>query len=146
MEEMRRTLLFFSWKASEWERLAEERANSDKPPPEAVLQGLRAYAHCQAAMYREMVKVFVSDWDSCLCPRGLASDWLPGYLDVIIPRKGWNRIPCIIPPISKQPEAEADPGMLSDEDNILEPPPAASTMQDEESKLHDNFVQMFAEG
>lgn len=32
VEEMRRTLLFFSWKASEWEGLAEERANSDNPP------------------------------------------------------------------------------------------------------------------
>ena len=37
VEEMWRTLLFFSWKASEWERLAEERANSNNPPPEVTL-------------------------------------------------------------------------------------------------------------
>ena len=40
VEEMRRTLLFLSWKASEWERLAEERANSDVVPPTVTLQGL----------------------------------------------------------------------------------------------------------
>ena len=114
VEEMRRTLLYFSWKVSEWERLAEERAKSDKPPPAATLQGLRAYAYRQAAMYRTMVKVFVSDWYSCLHPRGLGTDWLPEYSDVTVPRKGWNRIPSIIPPISENPEVEADSSMLSD--------------------------------
>ena len=145
VEEMRRTLLFFSWKASEWERLAELRANSDPPPPEDILQGLRAYAHRQSAMFRDMVKVFVNDWHNCLQPKGLGVDWLSGYSDLIVPRKGWNRIPSIIPPALERGE-EVDSGMLSDQDDILDPPQeGVSTEQDEESELHHNFVQMMAE-
>ena len=147
VEEMQRTLLFFFWKASEWERCAELRARSSTPPSEEIAQGLRAYAHRQAAMYRGMVKVFVSDWHSCLQPKGLGTDWLSGYSDLITPQKGWNRIPSIIPPIPEQPEAEVDPGMLSDQDDVLDPPQEGiSTGQDEESELHDNFVQVMAEG
>ena len=145
VEEMRRTLLFLSWKASEWERLAEERANSDVVPPTVTLQGLRAYAYRQSTIYREMVKVFVSDWYSCLHPRGLGAEWLSEYSDVIVPRKGWNKIPSIIPPLPTQAEAEADSGMLSDQDDALGPLPGASTEQDEESNPHDDFVQMMAE-
>ena len=122
VEEMRRTLLFFAWKALEWEGYAELRAKSDKPPREDILQGLRAYAHRKAAMYREMVKVFVSDWYSCLHPKGLGTDWLQEYSDVIVSRKGWNRIPSIIPPTLEQCEAEVDPGMVSDQDDVLELP------------------------
>ena len=143
VEEMRRTLVFFAWKASNWERLAEERANSDAPPSEATLQGLRAYAYCKSAMYREMVKAFVSDWDSCLRPRDLGSDWLSGYSGVIVPRKGWNKIPSIIP---KETELEVDSGILSDQDDVFEQPPALCTEQDDEFEVHDNFVQMVAEG
>jgi hypothetical protein len=147
VEEMRRTLLFFSWKASEWERRAELRANSDKPPRDDVQQGLRAYAYRQSAMFREMAKVFVSDWHGCLEKRGLGTDWLPGYSDRVVSRKGWNKIPSIIPPIPKQCEAEVDSSMLSDQDDVLEPPlEGIPTEQDEESELHDNFVQIIAEG
>ena len=146
VEEMRRTLLYFSWKASEWERLADERANSDKPPPAATLQGLRAYAYRHAAMYRSMVKVFVSDWHSCLQPRGLGTDWLSGYSDLLVPRNGWNRIPSIIPPISEQPEVEVDSAMLSDQDDALEPPAAVPTEGDEALESHNDFVQIMADG
>ena len=146
VEEMRRTLLFFAWKSSEWERLAEVRANSDKPPSEAVLQGLRAYSCRQSAMYREMIKVFVSDWVNCLRPRGLGNDWLPKYSEVIVPRKGWNKIPSVIPPDPQLPEAAVDSGMLSDQDDVLEPPPPLCPEQDEESETHDNLAQMLAEG
>ena len=45
VEEMRRTLSFFSWSASEWDKRAKERANSKNLPSDNVLQGLRAYAH-----------------------------------------------------------------------------------------------------
>lgn len=51
VEEMRRTLLFFSWSASEWEKCGEACANSNNPPPGNIIQGLRAYAHRQSAMY-----------------------------------------------------------------------------------------------
>ena len=147
VEEMRRTLVFFSWKSLEWERYAKLRSNSDKPPPKDILQGLQAYAYRQSAMYRKMVKVFVSDWYVCLHPKGLGMDWLLGYSDVIVPRKGWNRIPSIIPPLPEQHEAEDDSGMLSDQDDVLEPPPEPiPSQQDEESELHDNFVQTIAEG
>ena len=146
VEEMRRTLLFFSWKASEWERCAELRAHSSNPPSEDIIQGLRAYAHRQAAMFRGMVKVFVSDWYNCLQPRGLGADWLSGYSDLITPQKGWNKIPSIIPPIL-EPEAEIDSGVLSDQDDILDPPQEGiSVEQDEAAELHDDFVQVVAEG
>jgi len=145
VEEMRRTLVFFSWKASQWEGFAEERANSDNPPSEITLQGLRAYAYRQSAMYREMVKIFVSDWYSCLHPRGLGADWLSGYSDVIVPRKGWNKIPSIIPPLPEQHDVEPDSGILSDQDDTLEPSPGISTEQDEDGELHGDIVQMMAE-
>ena len=147
VEEMRRTLVFFSWKASEWERHAELRANSDKPPSEDVLQGLQAYAYRQAGTFRKMVKVYVSDWYGCLQPKGLGTDWLPAYSDLVVPRKGWNRIPSILQPSPGQHEVEDDPGMLSDQDDVIEPPPEPiPTEQDEESEVHDNFIQIMAEG
>ena len=97
-------------------------------------------------MYQTMVKVFVSDWYSCLHPRGLGTDWLPEYSDVTVPRKGWNRIPSIIPPISENPEVEADSSMLSDQDDVLEPPVEVPAEEEDASELHDNFVQMMAGG
>ena len=96
-------------------------------------------------MYCEMVKVFVSDWYNCLHPRGLGADWLPGYSDVIVPRKGWNKIPSIIPPLPEQCEAEEDSNILSDQDDALEPPPGISTEQDEVHDFHGDIVQMMAE-
>ena len=65
-------------------------------------------------MFREMVKVFVSDWYSCLHPRGLGTDWLSGYSGQIVLQKGWNRIPSIIPPIIEQCKDKVDAGMVSD--------------------------------
>ena len=87
-EEMRRTLAYFSWNALEWERRGEVRANGDNPPPDNVLQGLRAYASRQSAMFREMIKVFVNDWYRVLEPKGLGTDWLPGYSALITPQRG----------------------------------------------------------
>ena len=97
-------------------------------------------------MYCEMIKVFVSDWVNCLQPRGLGNDWLPKYSEVIMPRKGWNKIPSVIPPDPQLPEAAVNSGMLSDQDDVLEPPPPLCPEQDEESETHDNLAQMLAEG
>ena len=45
VEDMRRTLVFFAWKAEEWDQLAESRANAPNKPTDEVIQGLRAYAY-----------------------------------------------------------------------------------------------------
>jgi len=94
-----------------------------------------------------MLKVFVNDWHSCLQPRGLGTNWLSGYSDLIVLRSAaWNRIPSIIPPIPGKPEAEVDPSMLSDQDDVLEPPTGVPTEEDEAAESHDDFVQMMAGG
>lgn len=141
-EEMRRTLLFFLWSATEWERRAEHRASSGKRPPNDVFQGLRAYSLRRSAMYREMVKVFVSDWSASLKPKGLGLGWLAQYSSLITIKRGWNRVPSIIP---IQPDAEPEDAVLSDLDEALEQMEGIFVEQDAEAELHDSFVQIIAE-
>lgn len=145
VEEMRRTLLFFSWSAAEWEQRAEYRASADNPPPEDVLQGLRAYALRRSAMFREMIKVFVTDWSACLRPKGLGTEWLAQYSDFVAVKSGWNRIPSIIPLHLVQPDAEPDDAALSDLDDALESADMMDVEQDVEAELHKSLVQIIAE-
>ena len=146
MEEMRRTLLFFSWSAAEWEQRAQLGDLNGRPLSGDVVQGLQAYALRRSAMFRELIKVFVSDWYTCLEPKGLGAEWLAQYSDVIAARKGWNKIPSIIPPTPAQPDAEPDDAVLSDIDEALEQAEAGTYMiEDAESELHESFIQIFAE-
>ena len=144
-EEMRRTLQFFSFSASEWEKHAESRANSDNPPSANILQGLRAYAHRHSAMLRSLIKVFVNDWSSCLEPKGLCSDWLASYSALIVPQRGWHPLPSIIPPIFEQHQNNASEDILSDQDEALEQPEDIPE-PDADSQLHDDVIQILAEG
>lgn len=142
-EEMRRTLSFFSWSASEWDKRAEERANSKNPPSDNVLQGLRAYAHRRSAMFRDMIKVFVNDWHSSLQPKGLGGEWLARYSTLITPQRGRNTIPSIIPLI---PEDNFKDDILSDQDEPLEPLADVTTEQEAGSQLREDFLQIMADG
>jgi len=144
VEEMRRTLVFFSWSASEWERRAKTRTHSDNPHPDEVLQGLQAYAYRQSAMFHKMITVFVNDWSSCLVPKGLGNEWLVDYSNLITPRNGRNTIPSIVSPAPQQDRPEAD-DILSDQDEVLDLPTEEITEQDAESELHNDFVQIMAE-
>jgi hypothetical protein len=107
VEEMQRTLVFFEWLACEWERRATvplmDSSKVDSAASEVdstasevddtasdvdsmVLEvdsttatGISAYTHKQAAVYREMVAVFVNDWYECLETKSLGSSWLKHY-------------------------------------------------------------------
>ena len=107
-EEMRRTLAFFSWKSAEWKQRSRLDGFADKGLPGDIAEGLKAYALRRAAMFRELTKAFVSDWSPCLEPKGLGAEWLPLYSDLIHIRKGWNKIPSIIPPTPAPPDADPD--------------------------------------
>lgn len=78
VEEMRRTLLFFKWKAGRWEQLGEARAG-EPMMDEGTTSGIRAYAARQAALYCQLVDVFIKDWYECLELKSLGSDWLSAY-------------------------------------------------------------------
>ena len=150
VEEMRRTLVFFSWKASEWEERArncsQPRAPSNKPPSDHVIQGLQAYAHRQSAMFSQLIRVFVSDWHNCLAPKGLGTKWLAGYSSLIVPRNGRSTIPSIIPSTLERGEGEGNGDILSDQDEVLDPPTECVLERDAEVELHEDFVQIMAEG
>lgn len=141
--DMRRTLLFFAWKAEEWDRLADSRAKAQNKPDDEVIQGLRAYAYRQSSMYRALIKSFVNTWYYCLNPKGLGGSWLSDYADMIEPQKRWNKIPSIIPTTSDKLDPNNDSGDVSDQDCELESS-AEELTKDPEAELHDNFVDILA--
>ena len=143
-EEMCRTLRFFLWKAAEWKKRGELGGFIDKCLSDDVLQGLRAYALRQSAMYGRLIKIFISDWHPSLLPKGLGAEWLSEYSDIIVVRKGWNKIPSIIPSTSTGPDAEPDNMVLSELDEALDQAKEGTRMeQDEESEFRDSCVQIF---
>ena len=154
-EDMRRTLAFFAWKAEEWERLAESRANAPNKPTDKVIQGLQAYAYRQSSMYRALTKSFVSTWYDCLHPKGLGSSWLPGYADMVVPQKRWNKIPSIIPAdeidlennLEDISDQDAD-GQYNDDqdDDGPEGPSIEQCSEDVEAELHGDFINILAYG
>ena len=147
LEDMRRTLAFFGWKAEEWEQHAELRANAPNKPTGEVMQGLQAYAHRQSGMYRALIKSFVSTWHDCLHLKGLGSSWLPGYKDIIVPQKRWNKIPSIIPTLSDETAPDSDPGDVSDQgDDDLQGSPTEQPSKDVGAELLDDFVDILAYG
>ena len=144
VEDMRRTLAFFAWKAGEWERLAELRANAPEKPDDETVQGLQAYAYRKSSMYRGLIKSFASTWYACLNPKGLGGSWLPDYADVIAPLKRWNKIPSIIPASSiAETDPESDSGDVLDQDDCESGPEQS---KDPEDELHENFVDILAYG
>ena len=94
-------------------------------------------------MFQDMIKVFVNDWHSSLQPKGLGGEWLTCYSSLITPQRGRNTIPSIIPLI---PEDSANDDILSDQDEPLEQPAEGTTEQEAGSQLHEDFLQIMAEG
>ena len=96
-------------------------------------------------MYRALIKSFVSTWHDCLHPKGLGSSWLPGYKDIIVPQKHWNKIPSIIPTLSDETAPNSDPGDVSDQgDDNLQGSPTEQPSKDVEAELLNNFVDILA--
>lgn len=60
-EEMRRTLEFCSWKANWWETQITQRESS-LLPDDPLAGGLKAYAHQQAALEREIATNWAFKW------------------------------------------------------------------------------------
>jgi len=60
-EEMRRTLEFCSWKANWWEAQITQRESS-LLPDDPLAGGLKAYAHQQAALEREIAMKWAFKW------------------------------------------------------------------------------------
>ena len=145
VEEMRRTLIFFSWNAAEWEKRA-QLDTIGKRPSDDIIQGLRAYALHRSAMYQDLIKVFVSDWYPYLKPKDLGAEWLAQYLPLITVWKAWNKIPSIIPISLVQPGVETVDETLSDLDEALEHAGGGSRdTPNVEDELFDDFVQIFVE-
>jgi hypothetical protein len=97
-------------------------------------------------MFQGLIKVFVNDWYGCLEPKRLGAEWLADYSTLIAPQKGRHTIPSIIPPILKQDHVNTNDDMVSDQDEVLEEPAEVTTEQDANSQIHNDFVQIMAEG
>ena len=79
VEEMGRTLHYFEWKQSWWLSLRSEQSRSDNPPSTGVDQGLRAYAHRQAHVYKSLITSYANRWRRLLTTHSLGLDWLHWY-------------------------------------------------------------------
>ena len=143
VEEMRRTLLFFLWRAAEWTWHSQLDGFSGKGFLDDILEGLQTYTFRQSAMFQELIKVFVSDWLASLKPKGLGAEWLAQYLEFIVVWTGQNRVTSIIPPISPQPDAEPEDVILSDLDKALKQKERSVCM--DQDVLHNSCVQILAE-
>jgi len=90
IEEMRRTLVTFEHNAREWE----ERAARPLPATldAATVAGAAAYAHKQANIHRELIKVFINDWYEILEGQPLAASWLKNYSRP--PKRHRRRLEC----------------------------------------------------
>jgi len=144
VEDMRRTLVFFAWKAEEWDQLAESRANAPNKPTDEVIQGLRAYTYRHSSMYCALIKSFVSAWYDCLHSKGLGDSWLPDYADILVPQKCWNKIPSIIPTPPDEVDLQNGSGDVSGEDDCELAPSADEHTKDPETELHDDFIDIIA--
>jgi len=78
VEEMRRTLVTFELNACEWDQRATS-ISLHTPLASAVTTGATAYAHKQADIQRNLIKVFINDWYEVLEKQPLASSWLRKY-------------------------------------------------------------------
>lgn len=78
VEEMRRVLVFFEWKACQWEASAVSRNDQDSVDKQTKI-GICAYAHRQASVCRRMITVFLHDWFALLESNDLGSSWTSKY-------------------------------------------------------------------
>ena len=78
VEEMRRTLVTFELNACEWDQRATS-LSLHTSLASAITTGAAAYAHKQADIQRNLIKIFINDWYEVLEKQPLASSWLCKY-------------------------------------------------------------------
>lgn len=110
VEEMGRTLKYFTWKKSWWQSISSERGQSNDPPPRKVQEGLRAYAYRQSYIYDRLVALFVNHWHAFLLAHSLGSSWLCNYplsahpVPPARPHRGHRRLDAGLPIITDTPQ------------------------------------------
>lgn len=77
MEEMRRVITYFEYRATWWEDRASLRSSI---PPE-IVEGLSAYAHRQALILRHRATLFERLWSSSDPPTRLGTNWTARTVD-----------------------------------------------------------------
>ncbi|KAH8069588.1 hypothetical protein BXZ70DRAFT_1013367 [Cristinia sonorae] len=75
-EEMRRTVVFFQWKATEWRKQAGNRVNGI---PIELLSGLNAYAQKQGDMWDRLAVQCVEKWYKVVQDKDIREDWMANY-------------------------------------------------------------------
>lgn len=68
-EEMRRVLVFLKWKSDDWFRKGETTTISSLTTCPHLLEGLRAYAHRQGRVFRDICHHFLRIWKGLELPR-----------------------------------------------------------------------------
>ena len=76
VEEMRRVLCFFDWKAAWWIQQNELRVEDEE-----LQEALRAYANRQAQILHDMGESFAHEWYPLLAAYGVDAEWPMHYLD-----------------------------------------------------------------
>lgn len=81
IEEMRRTIEFFDWKARWWI----DRASLRTGVSVALQSGLHGYAHKQAAVYRGLAHSFARKWYPLLVANSIPVEWPATYIPASTP-------------------------------------------------------------
>ncbi|KAF9470194.1 hypothetical protein BDN70DRAFT_821649, partial [Pholiota conissans] len=76
LEEMRRTVAYFDWKAQWWRCQACRRTDTD----DIVRQGLKAYAARQAYLMESLAISCISKWAPALAAEGITAPWMENQL------------------------------------------------------------------
>ena len=83
VEEMRRVLCFFVWRAAWWMQQSALRVESEE-----MQEGLRAYAHQQSQILQDMGESFAQEWYPLLAGYGVDLEWPRHYLEDQMPWEG----------------------------------------------------------
>ena len=141
VEEMRRVLAFFSWSAGNWEKRARLCELGHGPPLDDVRRGLRADALRRSAMFKDLIKVFASDWGKCLRPKDLGGGWFTQY-SITTDENGQNLPPSVTPPALLEPNPTPyDQPLAEIDEREVEP----LVELNEEAELDEKFMQLFIE-
>ena len=84
-EEMRRVLVYLEWKSDDWLRKGDMTTISSLTACPKLLEGLHAYAHRQARVFRDLHDHFLGIWKGFELPRE--------HLTEPAPPTGLDRIP-----------------------------------------------------
>ncbi|KAL1940996.1 hypothetical protein VTO73DRAFT_7632 [Trametes versicolor] len=87
VEEMRRVLAFLEHEADWWTSIVDRRAKFPLrvPTPFDIIDGVRAYAHRQAATRRSLVAKFARLWLPWLRKNSIDTDWTSRYESLVDP-------------------------------------------------------------